>query len=84
MTILQKYRGAAMEVITEFRQYAQFVRSRCREADGRRGRRPEINNAVNAGIADISVNGRQGTWRPRATFGSVPGDHARCRRCRRY
>jgi hypothetical protein len=28
---------------------------------------------VNAGIADIAVNGRQGTWRPRATFGPVPG-----------
>jgi len=36
------------------------------------------------GIAKIAVNGRQGTWRPRATFGPVPGVLARSRRSRRY
>ena len=28
---------------------------------------------MNAGIAKIAVNGRQGTWRPKAPFGPVPG-----------
>jgi len=38
---------------------------------------------VNAVIADIAVNGRQGTWRPKAPFGPVPGVLVRSRLARR-
>ena len=42
MTILQKYRGAAMEAITTFVNDPKIVGQRRRQRNGRRGRRAEM------------------------------------------